>query len=148
MKQCLNLHKKGQHPYVVIPVNTLGVMGAGLAKDALRQFPRASAYYQRMAKAERFMCGDILWHPEQKLGYDGVLFASTKGVWWEPSTLGMIRGVAKELWMYLMTTKNTFLYIPHLGCGKGGLDWETQVFYILKAALLEYEDRYVFVERL
>jgi hypothetical protein len=145
MNRCPNVHKDGQKSYLVVPVNNLGIMGAGLAKVAAQAFPDASAVYK--ASFHRFRGGDTLLVDDSQLGYNGVLFAATKTDWRQPSKLEYIDKIGKEMRQWITAHEGyIFFYIPQIGCGLGGLTWD-DVSPILSQRLSGLEDNYCFIER-
>lgn len=103
----------------VIPVNCVGVMGKGLAKQAAEKWPWMEAEYKRRCKARLILeGGDVSWV------YDGkqmVCLFATKKHWKAPSEIAWIAsGLAR---LRDVATSETVMNLPKLGCGLGGLDW-------------------------
>lgn len=116
----------------VIPVNCLGALGAGLAK-AYREYPdtihQDIAYYKGACATQNLDPGEIL------VMKSGIIFAATKGDWRKPSQIEWIEEIC-----CLLEARDTMMYreafdieaprsilLPKLGCGYGGLNWQTQV---------------------
>lgn len=145
MNRCPNVHKDGQKSYLVCPVNTLGVMGAGLALAVKKQFPDAAAVYHYTHSALRG--GSTLLADDPQLGYNGILFAATKENWRDPSRMDWIDKIGKELRMWITgTDKHMFFYIPKIGAGLGGLDWD-EVKNVLEHHIGGLDDCYAYIER-
>lgn len=106
---------------LVCPVNTVGVMGKGLALEFKRRWPEVDNYYRRLYKMEAMVTGS-LWDisiSEKRR----VLLFPTKTTWREPSKLIYIQwglsDFAHAPWSYGVKS----IAFPALGCGLGGLDW-------------------------
>lgn len=104
---------------IVNPVNTVGVSGAGLAKDFKKRYPKAQRSYEKACR-EGFRIGEmLLWQSPEKW----VLFLPTKEHWREPSELFFVeRGLTAFVRDYAMVGITSVAF-PALGCGNGGLDW-------------------------
>ncbi len=105
---------------VVIPVNTVGVMGAGLAKQAKERYPLAERAYR---SALRLDCLEIrqvfpVYLPEKSL-----LLLPTKKHWRNPSELAYVKQGLMSLTRYMLREPFKRIAIPKLGCGLGGLAW-------------------------
>ena len=137
---------------LVNPVNTVGVMGAGLAKQFKERYPKMFDYYKAFCDvggfdepikvelyAKPYLDGIVKrkytqfslhwWFTE--ISEDGPLIinAPTKRHWKEPSTLHGIRCVLLDIQSFLFWTnfhgmRDSRVAMPRLGCGLGGLDWE------------------------
>jgi O-acetyl-ADP-ribose deacetylase (regulator of RNase III) len=109
---------------LVNTVNTVGVMGKGIAKDFRRIYPEMFAEYQRLCESDRFGIGD-LW--PYKTPHKWILNFPTKKHWRQPSKPEYIdAGLQKFAQMY-QEAKITSISFPMLGCGNGELDWKSQV---------------------
>ena len=113
----------------VIPVNCLGVMGAGLALSARRAFPGVYRPY-RLACAERAINpGDAKLY--DRLAREGakdapryLILVATKGDWKHPSkTQWIVKGVNSVVRVVNRLEDALDVSAPALGCGLGGLDW-------------------------
>jgi O-acetyl-ADP-ribose deacetylase (regulator of RNase III) len=104
---------------IVIPVNTVGVPGAGLAKAWAQMDPVAAGEYKALCKQGRIKIGEvaIVKHGESRW----VMFP-TKDHWRNPSHLEWIEAGLVDLQRYAPGFQS--LAIPALGCGLGGLKWE------------------------
>lgn len=109
---------------LVIPVNTQGVAGAGLAKTAARKSPAWLTSYKAWCKSagrgKSRQPGSIRgFMAESKTGEPWYwVCAATKGDWKEPSK---VEWVCQCLWRLSQLTSP--LAVPKIGCGLGGLDW-------------------------
>jgi O-acetyl-ADP-ribose deacetylase (regulator of RNase III) len=107
---------------LVNPVNTAGVMGAGLAAEFRRRFPDLAADYRRRCAAGQLRLGQPYLY-RTAAGVQVINFP-TKGHWRAPSRLvGLDQGLA-----YLAAHADQWqlgsLAVPALGAGLGGLAWE------------------------
>jgi hypothetical protein len=130
--------------YIVIPTNGVvkkdgtAVMGAGLAKELLRvQDPE---FHFWLGKT-------ITKHGNHTfLNNEEDIFAfPTKHHWRNKSDLDLIRRSARELVYLSHVATRGKIYLPRVGCGLGGLDWESEVKPILAEILTE--DRFVVVSQ-
>jgi len=117
---------------LVNPVNTVGVMGAGLARTFKRCFPEMFDQYAALCQADEFDIGRLLlWRDP----HTWVLNFPTKKHYRAPSRPEYIeQGLQKFVTSYaeLGITSASF---PALGTGQGGLDWDTTVRPLLEAYL-------------
>lgn len=108
---------------LVNPVNCVGVMGAGLAKEFKR---RSSSYFLDYKGAcER---GEVTTEGGLHvywMGYKVLVSFPTKRHWKDPSSIEHIRLGLLALTRYVYLYPNaTSVAMPYLGCGLGGLDPE------------------------
>lgn len=105
---------------LVNTVNTVGVMGKGVALEFKKQYPEMFYHYKALCEDRRLDIGNLfLWRNDEKW----VLLFPTKKHWKNPSKLEYIElGLKKfaENWDKLGADSIAF---PRLGCGNGGLDW-------------------------
>ena len=109
---------------LVNTVNTVGVMGKGIAKQFKKIYPDMFREYQQICESRSFDIGDLwLYKTENRW----ILNFPTKRHWRQPSEVDYIeRGLQKFVevhYIYGITTVS----FPQLGCGNGELDWHTQV---------------------
>ena len=108
--------------YITIPVNTVGIAGAGLAKQFALKFPVYLRQYQNLCDTGMKIGRVYILHTYYP---KSVILFPTKRHWRNPSNvhdilLGLVdlddklkRGVIRGT-----------VAIPRLGCGLGGLNWE------------------------
>lgn len=111
---------------IVIPVNTVGVMGAGLAKAAADRWPGLRAAHKRWCALRQY--GGAVQHS----GIGPVVFAATKEDWRHPSKLTWVIDCLRRLQLCDASS----LAIPMLGCGLGGLP-ESDVLPWIERAFAE-----------
>lgn len=123
--------------------NCQGVMGSGVARAVRQTWPKAYSEYvllTRQYSAEKTKAGllgtvqivqvdeyeqaEPLYvancFTQEYYGSDGKVYASLGAV---QEALGNVIAFSEQ--------KKLPLYLPKIGCGYGGLDWDTQVFPIL-----------------
>lgn len=105
----------------VIPVNTKGVTGAGLALSWSKRFPADAAMYRDFCRdaAGTFEGGDIL----MLSGTPPTVLVATKEDWRNPSRIEWVEMIARHLAERTRKPIGYPVLIPQLGCGLGGLDW-------------------------
>ena len=105
---------------LVNAVNTVGVMGKGVALEFKKQYPEMFYLYKKLCEDKQLDVGKLfLWRKEKKW----VLLFPTKKHWRNPSKIEYIESGLKKLvenWDRLGADSIAF---PRLGCGNGGLDW-------------------------
>jgi len=110
---------------LTISVNTVGVMGKGLASRLKYMYPEAYVVYQDMCRNGKLKPGQpqIYWSETYKRYF---LFFPTKRHWKENSKLEMIKQglewCVKNLPKYQPDIESAAF--PALGCGLGKLKWE------------------------
>lgn len=107
---------------LVCPVNTIGVMGAGLAKYFTSYYPALLHHYRDACKTKALTI-DKLWVYKHS-PIRQILCFPTKIDWRDPSKLEWIEAGMKRLVDQYYDLKMTDIAIPQLGCGKGQLEWE------------------------
>ena len=116
---------------LVNPVNTVGVMGAGLARQFRDAYPHNTAAYQAACRAGEVRTGRVLvW----ELGAPLIINFPTKTHWRQPSVLGDIAEGLRDLRQVISDYEIRSIAVPALGCGLGGLDWD-EVYPLIKAHL-------------
>lgn len=110
---------------LVCPVNTVGVMGKGLAKEFKDRYPRLLNAYRKACNSGVFhRQGYWVWTetPDNK-----VLCLPSKQHWRNPSK---VQWIDRSLMMIAQSYQDhgiTSMAITPVGCGEGGLDWKRQV---------------------
>lgn len=110
---------------LVNPVNCVGVMGKGLAKEFAKRFPEIIAPYKRDCKSGQLDLGHVKLY-----GISAGRFVAcfpTKCHWRGCSHLDDIYDGLLSLRGKVMRHGIESMAIPALGCGLGGLHWETDV---------------------
>ncbi len=110
---------------LVNTVNTVGVMGKGVALQFRHAFPENYTFYQKACKR-----GDV--QPGKMLVFETGRFTEpryvvnfpTKRHWKEKSRLEYIDSGLHDLVNVVKVKHIRSIAIPALGCGNGGLDWD------------------------
>ena len=119
---------------LVNTVNTVGVMGKGIAKDFKAIYPEMFARYQELCERGQFNIGQLWpYRTSNKL----VLNFPTKKHWRSPSRPEYIEAGLKTFAANYYIYGVTSISFPLLGCGNGELDWESQVRPLMEQYLAE-----------
>lgn len=114
---------------LVNTVNTVGVMGKGIALDFKRIYPEMFQQYQGYCERNMFSVGQLWIY---KTSHKWILNFPTKKHWRNKSQVKYIEaGLQKFIDTYDAKGINSISF-PMLGCGNGELDWETQVRPIME----------------
>lgn len=112
---------------LVNPVNCVGVMGAGLAKEFARRYPKIVAPYQKACATNKLRPGKVfvitLSSNSATYSEKYVVCFPTKDNWREPSELSFIKYGLLDLVDVIESLNIRSIAIPKLGCGLGGLKW-------------------------
>lgn len=105
---------------LVNTVNTVGVMGKGIALEFKRRYPPMYERYKTFCTQGSFGIGQLYVY---RTADKWILNFPTKKHWRNPSKLEYIEaGLAKLVATY--TDQGiTSISLPQLGCGNGGLEW-------------------------
>lgn len=109
---------------LVNTVNTVGVMGKGIALQFKRAYPTMFKDYARLAKSGDLALGRM--HVWEVGGLDGPRFIinfPTKGHWRSSSKIGDIDAGLEDLAKVIVELGIQSIAVPPLGCGHGGLQW-------------------------
>ena len=120
---------------LVNPVNCVGSMGAGLAKQFASRFPGMLPPYEEACDQNKLQPGGI-WVYRAK-GVD-ILNLATKDHWRHESKLEWIDRGIEALADLIETNSYQSVAVPALGCGFGRLKWE-DVKYLIKLHLEELD---------
>ena len=105
-------------------VNTVGVMGKGIALQFKRAFPANYDAYARAAKAGRIQIGEMFVQEVGRLhGPRWIINFPTKRHWRHASKLEYVEAGLKALVDEVRRRNITSIAVPPLGCGNGGLNW-------------------------
>ncbi len=113
-----------QEQVFVVPVNTVGTMGKGLALDTAKKFPLVEQSCHSAFRMHLLGIGKVL--PVYIPGHT-LFLLPTKKHWGNPSTLAYIEKGLRGLIDALISDSDYnpgCIAIPKLGCGLGGLDWQ------------------------
>jgi O-acetyl-ADP-ribose deacetylase (regulator of RNase III) len=111
---------------LVNTVNTVGVMGKGVALQFKHAFPDNYAAYRRACKAEEVLPGRMfVFEPGQLTGPRLIINFPTKRHWKGKARIGDIEAGLADLVEILRRFEIRSVAIPPLGCGNGGLLWSS-----------------------
>lgn len=109
---------------LVNTVNTVGVMGKGIALQFQRAFPAMFQKYEADSKAGLVQLGQMNVYPTKLLvGPKFIVNFPTKNHWRSPSKLQDIENGLRDLVRVIRELDIKSIAIPPLGCGNGGLAW-------------------------
>lgn len=130
---------------LVNTVNTVGVMGKGIALQFKKAYPAMYADYRRRAQAGEVRLGHVqVWPTEQMSGPAYIINFPTKGHWKSNSRLIDIESGLTDLVETVHRLGIRSIAVPPLGCGHGGLDWSV-VEPRIRAAFEQIPDVEVFL---
>lgn len=104
------------------PVNTQGIMGAGIAKEFKQRYPEMFNAYKKACDTGLLRAGGLhMYNKEPDLV---IVNFATKGKWHKPSKLEYIDAGLQQL-MFIMARvrMQEVIAIPALGCGLDELGW-------------------------
>lgn len=107
---------------LVNPVNTVGVMGAGLAKQFAQRYPSMETLYKTRCANGELTVGNPWFYPVNPKRK--ILNLATKEHWRNPSTIEMVSIGLDNIAKLIERGAITSLALPMLGCGLGGLSKE------------------------
>jgi O-acetyl-ADP-ribose deacetylase (regulator of RNase III) len=120
---------------LVNTVNTVGVMGKGIALQFKQAFPKNFNAYEKAAKRQEIIPGKMFIYETQQLTYPHyIINFPTKRHWRDPARLEDIKIGLEDLIRVIHAKNIRSIAIPPLGCGLGGLNWE-EVHPLILAAL-------------
>ncbi len=110
---------------LVNTVNTVGVMGKGIALQFKNQFPHNFKMYVQACKSNSFGIGQLIITEESTLhsGNKIIINFPTKTDWRRPSEYSYIEKGLTALVKVIEERKIKSIAIPPLGAGNGGLEW-------------------------
>ena len=116
--------------FIVCPVNCMGTMGSGLAKQFKERFPRLEERYRdELADGNLTTARPYILFPDDTNYTQGIILFATKWHWKNPSQL---KWITYSLWDLIDRFKRITFFdgrdmviaFPKIGCGLGGLNWE------------------------
>jgi len=110
---------------LVNTVNTVGVMGKGIALQFKETFPVNFKVYSAACKNGELRPGKLLAVKDHTLeGEKLIINFPTKTEWFKKSQYDYIESGLQELARLIVAREIKSIAIPPLGCGNGGLKWE------------------------
>lgn len=109
---------------VVNAVNTVGVMGKGIALMFKERFPKNYREYVAASKVGEIRIGEMFVSAtEESTGPRWVINFPTKKHWRHPARIEWVREGLVALNKVIRDKQIKSIAIPALGCGNGGLNW-------------------------
>lgn len=110
---------------LVNTVNTVGVMGKGIALQFKNEFEKNYKIYAKACKEKTLVIGQLLVTREESLLYGErtIINFPTKTDWRKPSEYSYIEQGLAELVKVIKEQGIKSIAIPPLGAGNGGLNW-------------------------
>ena len=123
---------------LVNTVNTVGIMGKGIALQFKLAYPDNYAAYEAACKREEVQIGKMfVFHRENNPRF--IINFPTKRHWKGKSKIEDIKSGLKALIEVVKKECIHSIAVPPLGCGNGGLDWD-EVRPLIEQAFLELRD--------
>lgn len=105
---------------LVNTVNTVGVMGKGIAAEYKRRYPKMFKAYQSLCASGELDIGKLhLWRESDHW----ILNFPTKTTWKKPSHINFIHEGLKTFAACYREMQISSIAFPPLGCGNGNLNW-------------------------
>lgn len=109
---------------LVNTVNTVGIMGKGIALQFKRAYPEMFTAYAGAAKSSELALGSMyVWPTGQLTGPRFIINFPTKGHWKSRSKIVDVERGLDALVEEIQRLGITSIAVPPLGCGNGGLAW-------------------------
>ena len=109
---------------LVNTVNTVGVMGKGIALMFKEAFPENYKSYAIACEANEVRVGEVFsTYRTDMYGPKWIVNFPTKKHWRHPSKLEWIEAGLEDLRSFIIENEVRSIAIPPLGAGNGGLDW-------------------------
>ncbi|WP_067569358.1 type II toxin-antitoxin system antitoxin DNA ADP-ribosyl glycohydrolase DarG [Nocardia acidivorans] len=125
---------------LVNTVNTVGVMGKGIALQFRRAYPQMFEEYQKACARGQVQIGRMhVWETGMLEGPRYIINFPTKRHWRAGSKLEDVRAGLTALVAVIRDLDIESIAIPPLGCGNGGLEW-SEVEPLLVSALSPLPD--------
>ena len=121
---------------IVNTVNTVGVMGKGIALQFKRKWPANAKAYEAACKRKEVVPGKMFVFDNGLVEPKFIINFPTKRHWRQPSRMSDIDTGLADLIVQVGRLGIKSIAIPPLGCGNGGLDWD-QVRPRIEAAFTE-----------
>ncbi|MBN1139357.1 MAG: macro domain-containing protein [Anaerolineae bacterium] len=117
---------------LVNTVNTVGVMGKGIAASFKKLYPDMYRQYKQLCQEDRLKIGTLhIYRTANKT----VVNFPTKVHWRQPSRVEYIEAGLEKFVTHYGDYGISSVSFPQLGCGHGELDWERQVQPVMERHL-------------
>lgn len=145
---------ESQAEALVNTVNTVGIMGKGIALQFKKAYPENYRIYAQACKDKSIGIGNLLVTDAENLigGKKVIINFPTKTDWRKPSEYSYIERGLNSLVQIIETRKIKSIAIPPLGAGNGGLEWskvKTMIEQHLSAVdcqIMVYQPNYIVQE--
>ena len=125
---------------LVNTVNTVGVMGKGIALMFKERYTENNKLYNEACKNGKVKVGNMFVTETNELtGPKWIINFPTKQHWRQPTKIEWINSGLQDLIRIIKENKIKSIAIPPLGCGNGGLDW-SEVKPLIESSLAEFDD--------
>lgn len=125
---------------LVNTVNTVGVMGKGIALMFKERFPKNMQAYAKACKADDVVTGKMfVTQTGELMGPQWIINFPTKQHWRAKSKMEWVEDGLEDLRRFITEKQIKSIAIPPLGAGNGGLDWK-DVKPKVEQALAELSD--------
>ncbi len=109
------------------PVNTVGVMGAGLAMQFRDRYHSLLSRYKLFCNTNLIVVGKPMLYRHDIENY--ILLFPTKKDWRDPSNIEYVKNgldylIKNDGFKDLVKNREFSIAFPKLGCGLGGLEWQ------------------------
>lgn len=127
---------------IVNPVNCVGVMGKGLALQFKRRYPAMFINYQGKCSRHLVRIGQpYLFQCKDKI----IMNFPTKLHWRDPSEISYIEQGLRYVHDHYKRWGIRSIAFPRIGCGCGGLDWNTDIRPLMYKYLEELDGLTVYL---
>jgi O-acetyl-ADP-ribose deacetylase (regulator of RNase III) len=131
---------------LVNTVNTVGVMGKGIALQFKNTFPNNFRAYSQACKAGDIAIGKLFMSMDSNIttGEKLIINFPTKTDWRKPSEYSYIEAGLIDMVRIIKEKSIKSIALPPLGAGNGGLDWE-RVKKIIENILSSLDDVEIYI---
>jgi O-acetyl-ADP-ribose deacetylase (regulator of RNase III) len=109
---------------LVNAVNTVGVMGRGVALEFKNRFPENYLAYRAACKRDELIVGKMFVHETNLEQPHWIINFPTKQHWRNPSKLEFVRDGLEDFIRVIEVNCISSVALPALGCGTGRLEWK------------------------
>jgi len=120
---------------LVNPINCVGVMGKGLAREFKLKYPSMFEKYLEFCKNGELTVGTIAFYANRNLPNTVICLFPTKAHWKEKSTVAIINTSLTAFVKNVDKMHIKSAAFPMVGCGEGGLNFNLQVKPLLEKHL-------------
>jgi O-acetyl-ADP-ribose deacetylase (regulator of RNase III)/uncharacterized protein YwgA len=115
---------ESQSEALVNTVNTVGIMGKGVALAFRKTFPDAMEEYLRAVRENKIRVGEVQVVKTRYITPRYIINFPTKTHWRYPSKIEYIETGLSDLVLKIKDYQIRSISLPPLGCGNGKLDWK------------------------